>query len=418
MGKKVNGIKPRGISLEPRQIARGVYWVGVNDYVKDLFESLWPIPEGVSYNAYVVIGSDGVAVVDGVDDHLTYEYIEKVREVVGDLDRVRYLVVNHLEPDHQASTPKLLSLAKKASILISPVGARILESLYSVPKDRVIEVGDGARVSLGDKTLRFIHTPWLHWPETMMTYLEEDKILFSCDAFGSYGALTDGLFDDEVDLDYYLEEAKRYFTNIVLKYSKNVLDAVSKIEDLGLKIEALAPSHGPVYRKYLDRIISLYRDLSQPKMCARASIVYGSMYGRTQDIAQFLAEDLKKNGVTVELVDAARTHPSYILYLIGDSSAVVFVFPTYDASVFPPVKEVMNYLYIKQAGRGRLAAVVNTYSWGSSAKEAAELLSKSGFNLVEPVIATKSQLSPEDRRKIGDLVEKLVSLLRKYSACP
>ncbi|MEM2499318.1 MAG: FprA family A-type flavoprotein, partial [Sulfolobales archaeon] len=161
----------KGIYSEPRQIVPRVYWVGANDCVKDLFESLWPIPGGISYNAYAVIGANSVAIVDGVDEHLTYEYIGKIWRVVGDLRKIKYIVINHLEPDHHASTPRLLSLAENAQILISPTGAKIVESLYAIPKDRIVEVRDGDLVSLGDKTLRFIHTPWLHWPETMMTYL-------------------------------------------------------------------------------------------------------------------------------------------------------------------------------------------------------------------------------------------------------
>ncbi|MEM0196809.1 MAG: FprA family A-type flavoprotein [Sulfolobales archaeon] len=408
----------RGVYLEPREIVPKVFWVGVNDCVKDLFESLWPIPGGISYNAYTVIGANGAAVIDGVDEHLTYEYVGKIWRVVGDLRKIKYVVINHLEPDHHASTSKLLSLAENAQVLISPTGAKIVESLYSIPKDRIVEVRDGDTVSLGDKTLRFIHTPWLHWPETMMTYLEEDGILFSCDAFGSYGALISGIFDDEVELNYYIEEAKRYFSNIVSKYSKNVLDAINKVEKLGLKIKVLAPSHGPIYRKHVDSIVALYRDLSQPKVCAKVTIVYGSMYGRTEEIVKAVAETFEKSGVVVDLIDAARVHPSYILHLTWNSGAVIFAFPTYDASVFPPVKEVMNYFYVKQYGRGRLAAILNTFSWGSSVKEAVETLNKSGFRIVEPVIATKSQPTSEDKKKIEELVEKLVTELRKLGSCP
>ena len=397
------------VSQEPKQVSRHVYWVGVNDCIKDLFESLWPIPGGVSYNAYVVVGRDGVAVIDGVDEHLAYEYIEKVREVANDLDRVRYVVINHLEPDHHASTPRLLSLARKASVIISPVGARLVGSLYSIPRDRIVEVRDGDAVDLGDATLRFIHTPWLHWPETMMVYLEEDGVLFSCDAFGSYGALVDGVLDDEVeDLEYYIEEAKRYFSNIVQKYSKNVLEAIEKIERLGLRVSVLAPSHGPVYRKHVDRIISLYRELSLPRRRNTVTIVYGSMYGRTERLVEWMAEAFKSNGVQVETIDAARTHVSYILQLIVDSGAVVFVFPTYDASVFPPVREVMSYLVIKQSGRGRPAAIVNTFSWGPSSREALELLTKAGFRIVEPALSIKPLPDPEERRRVEELVSNIV----------
>jgi len=402
---------------EPVQIADGVYWVGVNDCVKDLFESLWPLPYGISYNAYVVMGSEGAAVIDGVDEHLTFEYLEKVREVVGDLGRVRYVVLNHLEPDHHASTPKLLNLAKNAEVVLTPTAARLIGTLYRIPEGRVVEVRDGEKLDLGGRTLRFIHTPWLHWPETMMTYLEDLGILFSCDAFGSYGALTEGLFDDEVDLEFYLEEARRYFSNIVLKYSRNVLEALGKIEKLGLKISMIAPSHGPIYRRYVDRIVALYRDLSTPKRCAEVSIVYGSMYGRTEDLVNWVVEKLKGRGVDVKVIDAARVHPSYTLSEVSNSGAVLFTFPTYDASVFPPVKEVINYLQIKQAGRGRVAAVVNTYSWGPSTREAVEALTKAGFQVAEPVVQLKALPADEDFRKLEELVDVLAREVLKYERC-
>ncbi len=402
---------------EPTQIADGVFWIGVNDRVKDLFESLWPIPYGISYNAYVVLGSDGVAVIDGVDEHLTFEYLEKIREVVGDLGRVRYVVLNHLEPDHHASTPKLLSLAKNAKVVLTPTAARLIGTLYRIPEGRVVEVRDGEKLDLGGRTLRFIHTPWLHWPETMMTYLEELGILFSCDAFGSYGALAEGLFDDEVDLELYLEEARRYFSNIVLKYSKNVLEALGKIEKLGLRISMIAPSHGPIYRRYVDRIVALYRDLSIPKRCAEVSVVYGSMYGRTESLVSWIAKKLEERGVDVRVIDATRVHPSYTLSEISNSGALLFVFPTYDASVFPPVKEVISYLQIKQAGRGRTAAVVNTYSWGASARDAVEALTKAGFQVAEPVVQLRPLPTDEDLRKLEELVDVLTREVLKYEKC-
>ncbi|MCX8184818.1 MAG: FprA family A-type flavoprotein [Sulfolobales archaeon] len=402
------------ISLEPKQIVKDVYWVGVNDCVKDLFESLWPIPSGISYNAYVVEGSEGAAVIDGVDRHLTYEYIEKIREVVGDLDRVKYVVINHLEPDHHASTPALLSLARNARIVISPVGAKIIQSLYQVPRDRIVEVLDGGVLNLGGKTLKFIFTPWIHWPETMMTYLEEEGVLFSCDAFGSYGALAGGIFDDEVDLEYYLEEARRYFSNIVLKYSRNVSEAISKIEKLGLKISVIAPSHGPIYRRHIDKIFSLYRDLYQPKLRVKASIIYGSMYGRTEEIVERVAEALRKKDVTVELIDAARVHPSYVLHYVVDSGAIVFIYPTYDAAVFPPVLDIANYLHIKQVGRGRVAAVLNTSSWGPAIREIVDLLNKSGFQVLDAV-SIKAIPTPEDEKRIEELIEKLAMELKKLT---
>ncbi|MFP3213165.1 MAG: FprA family A-type flavoprotein [Thermoproteus sp.] len=393
--------------MEPRSVVDGVYWVGVNDRVKRLFEALWPLPNGVSYNAYVVFGRDAAALIDAAPEEFLYEYMGRVRSVVEDVSKIRYLVINHLEPDHHGATPMLLRELKHVKVVTSAAATRLIHSLYDVPADRIIAVRDGNTLDLGGRRLRFIYAPWLHWPETMFTYLEDSGVLFSCDAFGAYGVLDRGIFDDEVDLDYYLSEARRYYVNIVAKYGRNVVDALEKIRSLDLKI--IAPSHGPIYRRHVDRMLQLYRRWALPEPDRqRVVLLYGSMYGRTKRLAELLAERLRASGLSVSAFNASDVHPSYVLAELVESRIFVLVYPTYDGGVFPYVHFILHLLQSKELGRGRYAAVVNAYTWAPSSKQAVEALQKAGFKIVEPVVETKAL--PDEKAVAA--MERLVESLR------
>ncbi len=399
------------LNLRPRPIAKDVYWIGVNDDIKELFESLWPLPFGISYNAYVVIGNDAIALIDAVDERFAYDYIGRVREVVGDFNKIYYIVVNHLEPDHHGATPYILEAMPKAKLITSQMGSRILSSIYRVSSNRILAVKDGDKIELGGKTLRFIYTPWLHWPETMVTYLEEDEILFSCDAFGSYGSLQKGIFDDELDMDFYIDEARRYFSNIVIKYARNVLEAFEKLKNIEIKI--LAPSHGPIYRSNSNRIIELYKKWSQPiPEKDRVLLIYGSMYGRGELIIEHIIERLSQEGLKITSHNVSTSHPSYILSDLVESYIVVFIYPSYDAGIFPYMEDIMRLFQLKQAGRGRYAATINVYAWASTAKQATELLTKAGFKIIEPIVETKAMPNEEELKKMETLINNIIKTIK------
>jgi len=393
-------------------IIDNVYWVGVNDYLKDLFEGLWPLPYGVSYNSYVVIGDRDIALIDTVDERYIYEYIGRVQEVVRDLSRIRYIVVNHLEPDHHGATEELIKMLPNARLVMSSIAMNIANSLYNIPRERIVVVKDGDVIDLGGKKLRFIYTPWLHWPETMMTYLEEDGILFSCDAFGSYGALENGVFDDEVDLDFYLDEAKRYFSNIVVKYSKNVIDAMEKLEKLGIDIRIIAPSHGPIYRSNPRRIIDLYRLWTDPSKHRDVLLIYGSMYGRTKSIVDTIENSLREKGINIVSIDVSRVHESFALQHVVTSKVLVIIYPSYDASVFPYIYNLLYLFYIKNIGRGRYIAIINTFSWAPTYREVEDIIKKAGFTVIEPIISIRSLPSESDRKTISELLDRIVKLVK------
>jgi len=393
--------------LGPVAISDSIYWIGVDDEIKELFESLWPLPFGISYNAYAVIGSDAVALIDTVDERYTYEYLGKVKEVVKDFDRIRYIVINHLEPDHHGATPHVLDVMPQTKVVTTPIGSKILKSIYRIPEGRIHIVRDSDRITLGGKTLRFIYTPWLHWPETMVTYIEEDRILFSCDAFGSYGALRTNIFDDELDMDFYLEEARRYFSNIVIKYTKNVMETLEKLKNLEIKV--LAPSHGPIYRSNINRIIELYRKWSKPELEKdRVVLVYGSMYGRSETIVEKISRELGNVGIKLIVHDVSLSHTSYILSDVVEAYVVIAVYPSYDSGIFPYMENLLSLFQLKQIGKGRSIAIVNTYSWTPTARYAVDLATKAGFKIIEPIVETKSIPDQDELKKLEILIQNIL----------
>ncbi|MGC8609715.1 MAG: FprA family A-type flavoprotein, partial [Thermoplasmata archaeon] len=324
---------------------------------------------------------------------------------VKDLTRIKYIIINHLEPDHQSSTPRLLELAPDAKILISKAGPKIAQSFYDFPQDRVIPVNDNDRISLGNKTLRFIIAPWLHWPETMMTYEEEDEILFTTDVFGSYGWVKDGMFDDEIDMERYRDEAKRYYINIIGKYNKYTLAALEKIKDLNIKI--IAPSHGPIYRKNVKEIIENYRKWANPEL-KDVAIIYASMYGHMNTITNYIEKRLTEKNIPVRRIDLVEKHPSYVLSETNESLLFVFGIPTYDASVFMPLQNMLYVFKTKDLGHHRPAAIINTYGWTPIIDLAKETVKNSGFEILEPAISIKASPRGKDAERLDELIEKVI----------
>ncbi|MFW6082663.1 MAG: FprA family A-type flavoprotein, partial [Chloroflexota bacterium] len=242
--------------MPPVEIRPGIHWIGVNDRTTDLFEGLWPITqEGVSYNAYL-IDDEKKAIVDLSKSLKTDDFFDQIHQVVG-LGQLDYVIVNHMEPDHSGVLRTLRRVAPQVTVVTTNKAREMLEAFYGITEDvRVVE--DGETLSLGQRTLRFVSTPFVHWPETMMTYVEGEEVLFSCDAFGSYGALRGGIFDDQcTDFAFYEKEALRYFVNIVSLFSRPVLQAISKLEDVPISI--IAPSHGLIWREHPERIVELYK---------------------------------------------------------------------------------------------------------------------------------------------------------------
>jgi len=359
--------------MPPIQVKPGIHWIGVNDRTTDLFEGLWPITsEGVSYNSYLV-QSDKVALVDLAKAAHEGAFFDQLAQLA-DPTELDYVVINHMEPDHTGALRLLKHLAPRAEFVVSPKAKPMLEAYYGIT-DRIRVVEDGESLSLGDRELQFYHVPFVHWPETMVTYETSQQVLFSCDAFGGYGALRGAIFDDQcADPGFYEAEALRYYVNIVAKYSRPTLMAIEKLG--GLDIDVIAPSHGLVWRSDPGRIVELYRSwaayASSPGDVA-ITLVYGSMYGHTEAMMNAVAEGASSTGLTVAIYDAARTHVSYILPSLWTQRGVLIGAPTYEGGLFPPVAEVMRMAGTKRIQR-RLLGYFGSFGWsGGARKECASI---------------------------------------------
>jgi flavorubredoxin len=370
--------------MPPVEIKPDIYWIGVNDRTTDLFEGLWPITqEGVSYNAYL-IDDEKKAVVDLSKSLKTDDFLDQIHQIVG-LSDLDYVIINHMEPDHSGVLRTLRKVAPHVTILGTKKTQDMLEGFYGITEDvRVVE--DGEQLSLGEHTLRFVSTPFVHWPETMMTYDEREEILFSCDAFGSYGALRGAIFDDQcTDIAFYEREALRYYVNIVALFSRPVLNAIKKLADVPVSV--IAPSHGLIWRENPGRIVELYqkwaRYAGEPGEVG-VTVIYGTMYGNTEKMMNAVAHGISAEGVPVDIFDARHTHVSYILPSLWTKRGVMVGAPTYEGSLFPPVAETLNMALAKRI-RKKTATHFGSYGWsGGAQREFEKLIDQLKWEMTEP----------------------------------
>jgi flavorubredoxin len=350
------------------EIKPDVYWIGVNDRTTDLFEGLWPIThEGVSYNSYLV-DDDKKAIIDLVKGVKTDEFFSQIAEVV-ELSELDYLVINHMEPDHTGVLRSFRQIAPRATILGSSKTKDMLASFYGLT-DNVVAVTDGETISLGKRTLQFFYTPFVHWPETMMTYETSHGILFSCDGFGGYGALRGAIFDDEcTDPEFYQREALRYYANIVAMFSRPVLRAIEKLSPIPVAV--VAPSHGLIWREHPEAIVESYRrwaNYATEDAEPAITLIYGSMYGNTEAMMNAVAQGVSSVGVSIDVFDAARIHTSYILPSLWTRSGVIVGAPTYEGHLFPPVAQALEMAGHKGVKNKKLA-MFGSYGWSGGARK-------------------------------------------------
>ena len=348
------------------EVKPNIYWIGVNDRTTDLFEGMWPITNsGVSYNAYLIRDEKNV-LIDLAKTFKTDEFFDQISEIM-EPSQLDYVVINHMEPDHTGIIRMLRKVAPGVTILCSDKTVEMLKDYYGIT-DNIKVVQDGETLGLGKKTLQFFYAPYVHWPETMVTYETVSRVLFSCDAFGSYGALRGAIFDDEcTDPQFYEKESLRYYVNIVAKFSTPVLKAIQKLANL--QIDVVAPSHGLIWRSHPETIVRLYQkwaEYAKGDNEPGVTMIYGSMYGNTEKMMNAVAQGISSTGIDLEIFDVARTHASFILPSLWVRSGVMIGAPTYEVSLFPPMSQVLEMATVKRIVNKK-AAMFGSFGWSGGA---------------------------------------------------
>lgn len=361
-----------------RQLKPGIYAVGAIDWDRRLFDELIPLPDGTSYNAYLVKAGEKTTLLDTVDPTKTTVLIDNLLKL--GIDKIDYVIAHHAEQDHSGSIPDVLMLYPNAKVVTNPKCKGMLIDLLNIDEDKFITVDDGETLSLGDKTLQFVYVPWVHWPETLATYLQEDKILFPCDFFGSHLAAS-GLFVDDEAVVY--EAAKRYYAEIMMPFRTQIKKNLEKIEPLD--IEIIASSHGPIYNNPRF-IIDAYKDWTSDRVKNEVVLPYISMHASTGKMVDYFVDALIERAITVKQFDLAATDIGKLAMALVDAATIVIGSPTVLTAAHPQVAYaaiLANALRPKT----KFASIIGSYGWGGRmVEQITSLISNLKVEILEPVI--------------------------------
>ena len=387
--------------MKPRKINDRVFWMGYLDFDRRLFDSLIPLPDGTTYNAYLVKGSEKTALLDTVNPPAADELLAQLEDV----PTIDYVVSHHAEQDHSGSLPHILERFPKARVVCSAKAKGMLMDLLQIPEKSFQAVEDGEEISLGDKTLRFLYTPWVHWPETMVSYLKEDKILFSCDFFGSHLATTELYVKDEGRV---YEAAKRYYGEIMMPFRSRIEKNLEKLE--GYEIDLIAPSHGPLYPKP-SFILNAYREwvFGNPKNLV--VLPYVSMHGSTKQMVDHLMAGLVERGVNCEPFNLPATDLGKLATALVDAGTIIAGVPTVLAGPHPMA---VYGVFLANALRpkARFLSIIGSYGWGGKTVDILSgMISNLKVEVLEPVLA-KGVPGEEDFQALDELAE---AVARKHA---
>ena len=384
-----------------KKIKKDIYWVGAIDWDRRLFDELIPLPEGTSYNAYLIKGQEKTALIDTVDPTKEDDLLDNLDDL--GIEHLDYIVVNHAEQDHSGAIPLMLELYSEAKIVTNQKCKKMLMEHLLIKEDKIITINDNDTLSLGGKTLRFIFAPWVHWPETMLTYLEEDKILFSCDLFGAHIAESNLWVDDESKVYF---AAKRYYAEIMMPFRSNIKKYLKRLKEL--EIKTIAPSHGQIY-SHPEFILSAYREWISDEVENEVIIPYVSMHGSVEEMVYILSEELMRKGITVKLFNLSRTDIGALAIALVDAATIVIASPTVLTGAHP---QVVSAVYLANALRPKLryASVIGSYGWGGKMLEnISAMIGNLKVEILSPVIV-KGYPKEEDYNSLirlaGEIAEK------------
>jgi len=389
-----------------REIAPNVHWVGGNDRRLALFENMFPLPNGVAYNAYLIL--DGkVALVDTVDSSITRQFFENLDYALGGRS-IDYLVINHMEPDHCANIEELCRRFPNLKIVGNAKTFQMIRQFYDFDiENRTLEVREGDTLELGAHRLRFFYAPMVHWPEVMFTYEESERLLFTADAFGTFGALPGNVFSDEVDYDnLFMDEARRYYANIVGKYGPQVQSALKKVS--GLEIRMLCPLHGPIWRKNIHTIFEKYDLWSRYEPEKRGVVLaYASMYGNTENAVGVVANRLAEMGVSdMRVYDVSKAHASFIIADAFKYSHLVLASPTYNMGLYLGMESLIHDMAALNLKNRKVALIANG-SWAPAAHTVMQKLigEMKDMELLAPPFLLRSALKESQSEELNALAE-------------
>lgn len=391
------------MSMPAMEIGKDIHWVGAIDWDRRLFDELIPLPDGTTYNSYLVRGRGKIALIDTVDPTKERFLLDNLRGL--GVDKIDYLVTHHAEQDHSGTIPKILEMYPMVKVVCTPKCRDQIKILLHVPDDRIITVADGETLDLGGRTLEFIHAQWVHWPETMLTYLREDKILFPCDFLGSHLAQSDLYATDEAKV---YRSAKRYFAEIMMPFRSHIqkhLERLAKYEIL-----MICPSHGPIYRRP-ELIIDAYREWTSDKVRKEVVLAYVSMHGSTQMMADRLVDALMRRGVTVKPFNLSQTDIGELAMDLVDASTIVIGTPTVLGGAHP-LAIYAAYLANALRPKTKFVSIIGSYGWGGkTVEQLAGMIGNLKVEVIEPVLV-KGMPTDEDYVKIDALAE---AIARKHA---
>jgi len=386
----------------------GVNWVGVVDWnIRDFHG--YVTSRGSTYNAYL-ISDEKTALVDTVKAAFCNELIEHISELTN-LEKIDYIIVNHVEMDHSSSLPVIAKLAKNAKIISSLRGKEALIKHYGPDFNVVETVKTGDELKLGKRALRFIEAPMLHWPDSMFTYIVEDKILMPNDAFGQHYA-DSGRFNDQVNECELMEEAKTYYANILMPFAPLITRKIQEVVQMGIPIDIIAPSHGVIWRKDPSQIITAYLNWSSGAAKQKAVVVFDSMWGSTDKMARAIADSLAGAGIEVKLLKLRATDNTDVVTEILDAKAVVVGSPTLNNQMFPSVSSFLTYITGLKP-KGKVWAFFGSYGWGGGAvRDMVEMAKKAGFEVLEPSVDAKYVPDKEELKKCFDFGQQIAQKIK------
>lgn len=393
------------------KVTEDVSWIGVNDRKTERFENYMPLPYGVAYNSYL-ISDEKTCVIDAVEFGSSALYIEKV--ILGlDGKNLDYIVINHVEPDHSSGLKDILRVFPNVKVVGNAKTLGMLRAFnIEFPDENFVTVKEGDILDLGKHKLTFAMIPMVHWPESMVTYDTTEKILFSNDAFGGFGALDGGIFDDEVNFDFYIDEMRRYYANIVGKYGAQVTSAIKKLS--GLEIKLICPSHGLIWRKDIAKVVSLYSTWAQllPEE-EGVVIVYGSMYGNTAKMAEIIGRELNAQGIKeVKIYDASKTDHSFIVAEIWKYKGLVIGSCAHNNSVYPKVQPLLHKLE-NYGLKNRYLGIFGTMMWSGGGVRGIEAFANGlkGIEVIAEPVEVKGTPKVEDVAKLENIARELAAKL-------